>query len=512
MKISTILDHIDSGFMALPEFQRGYVWSRDQVRGLFQSLYRRYPVGSLLVWTTESNAVSHRGDSPMPVGVVKLLLDGQQRMTSLYGVARGRAPQFFDGDARAFTSLYFHLEQELFAFYQPLKMADDPLWIDVSKLMTGGVDRIGDHIKRLLGFPESVPRVGEYSARLSHLLGIADIELHIDDVTGADKSIDVVVDIFNRVNSGGTKLSQGDLALAKICASWPEARNKMKDRLAAWRESDYDFNLDWLLRSVNTVLTGRAGFKYLHNKGADEVSDGLERATKAIDTALNLIAGRCGLDHHRVLFGRYAIPVMARYLDQHRGPLDERERDKLLFWYLQAAMWGQFSGSTETGIDKALEAIAEPEGALDDLLEQLRLWHGTLRVEPEHFRGWSLGARFYPVLYMLTRVGEAKDWGTGLPLKATMLGRGSRLEVHHIYPKSRLYERGHDRTEVNAVANFCLLTKDTNLAISNRLPEEYFPEIEARHAGALASQWIPMDQDLWRVENYGSSAEFVGRK
>lgn len=502
MKISTILDHIDSGFLALPEFQRGYVWSRDQVRGLFQSLYRRYPVGGLLVWTTESSTASYRGDSPLPSGVVKLLLDGQQRMTSLYGVARGRAPQFFDGDARAFTNLYFHLEQELFAFYQPLKMADDPLWIDVSDLMTGGVDRIGDHIKHLLEFPECKPQIGEYSARLSHLLGIADIELHIDDVTGADKSVDVVVDIFNRVNSGGTKLSQGDLALAKICASWPEARNTMKAQLTVWQESGYDFNLDWLLRSVNTVLTGNAGFKYLHDRGADEVSNGLERATKAIDMALNLIAGRCGLDHHRVLFGRYAIPVMVRYLDQHRGPLDERERDKLLFWYLQAAMWGRFSGSTETEIDRALEAIADPEGALDRLLEQLRLWHGTLQVEAAHFSGWGLGARFYPVLYMLTRVGEARDWGTGLPLKATMLGQGSRLEVHHIYPKSQLYRRSHSKTAVNSVANFCLLTKDTNLAISNRLPEEYFPEIEARHAGALASQWIPMDRDLWRVENY----------
>lgn len=502
MKISTILDHIDSGFMALPEFQRGYVWSRDQVRGLFQSLYRRYPVGGLLVWTTESSAAEHRGGSPLPAGVVKLLLDGQQRMTSLYGVARGKAPLFFDGDARAFTGLYFHLEREVFAFYQPLRMADDPLWIDVSELMTGGVHRIGDHIKRLVGLPECAARVGDYSARLSHLLGIADIELHIDDVTGADKSLDVVVDIFKRVNSGGTKLSQGDLALAKICASWPEARNEMKAQLAAWWESDYDFDLDWLLRSVNTVLTGEAKFRHLHNKGADEIRDGLNRATKAIDSVLNLIAGRCGLDRDRVLFGRYAIPVMARYFDQHQGPLDERERDLLLFWYLQAAMWGRFSGSTETAIDKALEAIATPEGALDRLLEQLRLWHGTLLVEPAHFRAWSLGARFYPVLYMLTRMGEAKDWCEGIPLKATLLGRRSRLEVHHIFPKAQLYKHDYDRTEVNALANFCLLTKACNLRISSRLPEEYFPEVESNHPGALASQWIPMDRDLWRIENY----------
>ena len=110
MKISTILDHIDSGHMALPEFQRGYVWNRDQVRGLFDSLYRRHPVGGLLVWATESKTATHRGDGPLAAGVVKLLLDGQQRMTSLYGVVRGKPPKFFDGNAQAFTGLRFHLE------------------------------------------------------------------------------------------------------------------------------------------------------------------------------------------------------------------------------------------------------------------------------------------------------------------------------------------------------------------------------------------------------------------
>ena len=92
MIISTILDYIDNGDIALPEFQRGYVWNRDQVRRLFLSLYQRHPIGGLLVWVTESRTVSHRGEGSLAPGVVKLLLDGQQRMTSLYGVARGNPP------------------------------------------------------------------------------------------------------------------------------------------------------------------------------------------------------------------------------------------------------------------------------------------------------------------------------------------------------------------------------------------------------------------------------------
>lgn len=506
MKISTVLDHIDSGHMALPEFQRGYVWNRDQVRGLFDSLYRRHPVGGLLVWATESKTAAHRGDGLLAAGVVKLLLDGQQRMTSLYGVVRGKPPKFFDGNAHAFTGLRFHLEGESFEFYQPVKMKDDPLWIDVTELMQQGTAGLGAFVTRLSAQPALAPKVGDYVARLSRLLGITDVDLYVEEVTGADKSLDVVVDIFNRVNSGGTKLSKGDLALAKICADWPEGREAMKAKLKEWGKADYHFTLDWLLRSVNTVLTGEAKFQHLHEKTAAEVQDALARATKHIDTSLNLISGRLGLDHDQVFFGRFGVPVMARYLDQRQvkkfGPMGEQERDKLLFWFVQAAMWGRFSGSTESFIDQDLAALEGPDSGLDKLLEQLRLWHGGLRAEPGHFTGWSLGARFYPVLYLLTRMGESRDWGTGLPLKASLLGKMSRLEVHHIFPKAQLYKRHYKRPEVNALANFCFLTKDTNLHITDRLPEEYFPEVEAAHKGALVSQWIPDDPALWKIERF----------
>ena len=502
MKISTVLDHIDSGHIALPEFQRGYVWSREQVRGLFHSLYRRHPVGGLLVWATEAKGTAHRGEGPLAAGIVKLLLDGQQRVTSLYGVMRGHPPKFFDGNESKFTGLRFHLEEEVFQFYQPVKMRDDPLWVDVTKLMQEGNDGLGELIKKLGTNPEQAEKISEYIGRLSKLLGIADIELHDDEVTGADKTLDVVVDIFNRVNSGGTKLSKGDLALAKICAEWPDARDTMKAKLREWEEAGYKFTLDWLLRSVNTVITGEAQFSYLHDRDSLDIQDGLQRATKYIDDCLNIIAGRLGLDHDRVLFGRFAVPVMVRYLDQKGGTLSANERDKLLFWFAQAGMWGRFSGSTETIIDRDLAALEGSMGGLDALLKELQLWHGELRIEPGHFASWSLGARFYPVLYMLTRMGESRDWGNGLPLRANLLGKMSQLEVHHIFPKARLYKCGHGRPQVNALANYCFLTKGSNLSILDRLPEEYFAEIEERYPGALASQWIPDDHNLWKIENY----------
>ena len=468
-----------------------------------ESLYRRHPVGSLLVWVMSADGVHFRGGKELSEGVVQLLLDGQQRITSLYGIMRGTPPPFFDGNSQAFTGLYFNREEEEFRFHQPTLMQDTTAWIDVSTLMRDGNAGLGKYILSISQHLRLASEQGKYIGRLTSILGIKDIDLHVEEVTGPDKSVDVVVDIFNRVNSGGTKLSEGDLALAKICASWPEGRERMQSVLERWRESGYSFSLDWLLRNMNAVITGEARFVHLHKTPTNTIQDGLARAEKSIDYALNHIAGRLGLDHDRVLFGRNALPVMSRYIDCRGGHLeDSAERDRLLCWYFQSAMWGRFSGSTESTLDADFEAIADEAHGTDRLYEQLRLWHGSLQVEPAHFRGWSLGARFYPVLYALTRVREAKDWGNGLPLKSLMLGKMSALEVHHIFPKSLLYKNEFKKSQVNAVANYCFLTKDTNLQIGARPPSEYFLEVQRNNPGALASQWIPMDRELWKTENY----------
>ncbi len=500
MKIATILDQIDLGSMALPEFQRGYVWNRDQVRSLVQSLYRRYPIGSLLVWVTRVESAAARGDGPLPPGVVKLLLDGQQRMTSLYGIIRGRPPRFFDGNAQTFTGLYFHLEDETFEFYMPTKMKGNPLWVNITELMQTGV---GKFIGRLFALPELMPRMDTYIQRLTAIEGIKNIDLHVEEVTGEDKTVDVVVDIFNRVNSGGTKLSKGDLALAKICAEWSGARQEMKGLLAGWERAGFYFNLEWLLRNVTTILTGEALFSALKDVTATDFRAGLVKAQNACNYLLNMISGRLGLDHDRVLGGRYAFPVMARYLVLRGGKLHSaQERDRLLYWYVHSFLWGRFAGSTETVLNQDLGVLEPVDGALDRLIEQLRLSRGSLDIRPEDFAGWSLGARFYPMLYLLTRVSGSLDWGSGVPLSANLLGRLNTLQVHHIFPKALLYDYGYQKPEVNAIANYCFLTQAANLAISDKKPEVYLREIEARYPGALASQWIPQDPDLWKLENY----------
>lgn len=500
-KISTILDKIDNGSIALPVFQRGYVWSRKQVSELFSSLYNGYPVGSLLIWETSSPDVQTRGGISSPSAPRQILLDGQQRMTSLYGVIRGNEPAFFDGNAHAFQNLQFHLADETFEFYQ-VKMQKDPLWIDVTELYLKGTEGVEPIIESL---HDKGIETGTYLGRLLKLLNIKERDLHIESVTGEDKTIDIVVNIFDRVNSGGTKLTRGDLALAKICSEWHEARENMKSKLSKWENLGYDFSLDWLLRIINVMTTGRALFIYMHKVNTPQVQDGLLRAEKHIDTALSMISNRLGLDHNQVLFAKLAFPVITYLLNTQEDILSPERRDKLLYWYIQAGMWGRYSGSAESTIESDLLIIQETpstEDPIDRLLTELRRWRGRLSVEAQNFHGSTRGNRFYSVLYMMTRMGQARDLCDGLPLYNGRLGEIPQLELHHIFPKWQLHQLGHDTRSKNALANFCFLTKESRQEIRRRSPNDYLAEMADKHPDVLESQWIPLDSKLWEARNY----------
>lgn len=258
-----------------------------------------------------------------------------------------------------------------------------------------------------------------------------------------------------------------------------------------------------LLRCVNTIATGEALFNALEGVDVATFADGLKRAEKHVDYLLNLISTRLGLDHDRVLGSRYSFPVLARYIDQKGGTLsDPEERDRMLYWYVNTALWGRYSGSVESVLNQDLRLIESLDGGIERLIGQLRQNRGNLRVSPEDFYAWSRGARFYPLLYMLTRQSNSKDWESGVELSANLLGKGSALHLHHIFPKSLLYEYGYERAEVNSLANFTFLTQDTNLKVSNRDPAEYLAEYAETQPGVLISHWIPMDRELWRLENY----------
>jgi hypothetical protein len=506
MKIADILSDIDNEALALPVFQRGYVWKRRQVRDLMASLYHGYPVGSLLTWTTRAEQAEVRNDDALRTsGPIDLLLDGQQRVTSLYGIIRGNPPTFFDGDAKAFTDLYFNLESEEFEFYAPVRMRNNPLWISVSGLFASSDDT--QWMGQLPDADEYNANLRTYMRRAQKIDEIQNVDLHISRITGDDKTADIVVDIFNRVNSGGTKLSKGDLALARIGAHWPEVRAEMQQRLAKWEIVGFGpngANLDWLLRCMNAVVNENSEFERLvpEENGIQRIQDALQQTERAVDYLLEATRSHLYMDIDRVYNSKAAFPVMVKYLVDNGGKLaNQTDLARLMHWYVSIAIRGRFSGPVETVINQDLTALKEAE-PIDALLRNLRQSHGERDVTHEDFDLNYTRARFYPLLYIMTRIHDARDWCTGNRLRHHSLGDHTNLELHHIFPKARLRDAGISPNDANNLGNIAFLTKECNLHIGSKQPAEYMPEVAANWPGVLESQWIPVDRELWKVENY----------
>ena len=138
--IQDLLNQISRDEILLPEFQRGYVWNRDQVRGLMQSLYRKHPTGHLLIWRTYKPSPV-RGGEAVRDGHSLLLLDGQQRLTTLYVLFRGEAPRFYEGES-LFFKLYFNMQTEEFRFWQKSLMESNPAWIGVHEFLREGLNAL----------------------------------------------------------------------------------------------------------------------------------------------------------------------------------------------------------------------------------------------------------------------------------------------------------------------------------------------------------------------------------
>ena len=504
MKVIDILNNIDNGVLALPVFQRGYVWKRRQVKDLMNSLYHEYPVGALLTWTTGVEQVEVRGNGQARTsGAIQLLLDGQQRVTSLYGLVRGKPPNFFEGDARSFTDLYFNLNDEEFDFFVERRMRNNPLWVSVTCLFADN----NDWISPLTGNQEYAAGVSDYVQRGLKVRQIGNVDMPILEITGSDKTTDVVVDVFNKVNSGGTKLSKGDLALARIAASWPEVRTEMQQRLSNWESVGFGpngANLDWLLRCMNAIVNENSEFERLvpETNGIERIQDALRQTEKAVDYLLEAMRTHLYMDADRVYNSKASFPVMVKYLVDNGGRLDDQSGlARLMHWYVSIAIWGRFSGPTETIINQDLAALADPD-PIESLLRNLRQSQGERNVTHENFDLNYTRARFYPLLYIMSRIRDARDWGTGNRLRHHSLGDHTNLELHHIFPRAYLNRHGISANDINNLGNIAFQTRETNRVLTDRAPADYMPEVTANWPGALESQWIPTTPDLWEVANY----------
>jgi len=535
--VQELVGMIQRGELRLPEMQRRYVWRSTRVRDLLDSLYRGYPSGAILLWETDESvplqdfAVTQQAN---PYQSTRLLLDGQQRLTSLSAVIRGEHVTV--RSRKKPIDLLFNLEHpDQLAFITEVhedakddedivedeadstddelqrrfdkmtfvvatrKLEQMPHWVKVSDvfktdedapfLERAGIEKVND------------PRFKKYSQRLARLRGIRDYMYRMD-VLERSMSYDEVTEIFVRVNSLGAKLRSSDLALAQITAKW---RNSLKIFLSFQQEctsAGFELDLGLYLRNLIVFATEQSRFLTVGKLSLDKLQSAWKECRLGMEFALNFLRSNVGIDSPALLSSPFILITLAYYGHKRQYDIDPEDARNLRFWVLVANAKGRYSrGSSETLLDQDLSTIKQNQGA-PELIDRLRLQVGRLDVTANELEGRNQRSALFKTMFLAFKAAGAKDWRSNLSIALDHTGSHHRLQFHHIFPKAVLKGHYTDR-EADDIANLAFIGGKTNRAISDKPPEKYFPNIiEKAGKAAFISQCIPTDNNVLTVDSY----------
>lgn len=538
--VEELVGRIERGQLRLPEMQRRYVWKSTRVRDLLDSLYRGYPSGAILLWETADEVPLQDMAVPQqanPYQATQLLLDGQQRLTSLSAVIRGE-PVKVRGKRRP-LELLFNLEHpdELALVTEideegeddeDVELGDDeadsdqddlqkrfdrmafvvatrklehlPHWVKVSDvfktdedapfLTRAGIEKISD------------PRFKKYSSRLARLRGIRKYVYRMD-VLGRELSYQEVAEIFVRVNSLGAKLRSSDLALAQITARWRQSLASFEAFQRICAERGFDLELGVHLKNLMAFATGQSRFLTVGSLKLQALKDGWEASCRGMEFALNFLKNNAGIDSPALLSSPFMLIAVAYHGHKRRFELDAEEARRLRHWVLVANAKGRYSrGSSETILDQDL-AILRSGGGAQDLLDALRKQAGRLDVAAEDLEGRNQRSALFKTMFLAFRDAGAKDWRSQTVIALDHAGSHHRLQFHHIFPKALLREGEHVGREADDIANLCFIGGKTNRQISDKPPSHYFPPLlEKAGRAVFDAQCIPTAPELLATGSY----------
>ena len=483
ISIGALAERVRDGELALPEIQRSFVWNRPQVRDLLDSLYRAFPIGTLLLWRAGdigySRAIESAATGGSQANQTDYVLDGQQRLTALARV-------IYDGD----PDIRFNLDTERFEVANAA-IRRDSNWIPVTDIFSKGAARVA--MERDL-IRDGGAKAEDALERLNRVAEIRNISVPVHTLDGFD--YEEVTEVFVRVNSKGTRLRQAELAIAQLAFRLP---GMVTDELKAFEDelddSGYDIDLRFLVRCLTAVATNQSRFRALGTADPKEIESAWRDTRRAIEYFLNLAGENLGLESWDWVPSNNALVVPVAYLA--RRPFDEVDRNGLLRWFLLSSIWQRYSGSAETSMDQDLRLVRDPSPF--DALERVLLQDvGRLEVSAEDLDDAGVRSAFFLTAYLACRQRGAEDWATGVALSSTNLGTQHLLELHHIFPRAQIADR-YDRKDVNEIANIAFISKAANLKIGKTPPAEYLHDIPRDR---LEQQFVPTDPTLWEIDAY----------
>lgn len=513
MKISTALEKIDEHQLFVPAFQREYVWKRDDAKQLIDSLIKEYPTGTMLTWETANPPElkgPHRYNKKQ--GAVRILLDGQQRITTLYMLVRGEIPPYYTAaeilnDTRG---LYVNVETLELAYFSKTKMENDPRWQNITNIFQRKI-RAKDIVRELEAKGEMVSRERDDTMddNTRTIENILDRDFP-EQTIPVRASVREAIDIFYKVNASGVSLTDAELALAQISGYWPEARDVFKKKLAELAEEGFVFKLDFVIYVLLGCLYHLGSeMKKLHDADNNEQ---IRAAWKLLDEQIldyvaSVMRSHAFVDHTDEINSVYAlIPIIVYCYNKGGKHLTDAEIRKLVKWFYYSQIRTRYVSQLPQKLDRDLRIIKESNIPFDELLAVIDE-ERRLEITPDEFVGRSISHPLFGLLRWYLKSRNAVCFTTGVALRHAM-GRKYALENDHVFPYSKLKAQGYGQENrlkyslAQELTNRAILTHVANRAKGAMDAKAYLADVQARFPDALALQCVPEDTELWEIENY----------
>jgi hypothetical protein len=503
LKIKDLISEMTQGSIRIPEIQRSYVWKRSQIAKLLDSIYRGFPTGSILLWDTAQEVIfkdmqTNLGRNVRPDFVPKIVLDGQQRLTSLGKV--------FDQATPKQDRIIFNVAAEVFEPYSPRNSAD-PRWVDVTQLLTDELSELDvlEHLKDagLVDWNDRDERRSIHE-RLKKLSAIREYQYPVELVREDD--LEIVTEVFIRVNSGGTRLREAELALARLAWKLPGSIvgpfGQMEE---ACEERGFDLDTRFLMRSLISTATRQSRFRDLKafwERPVKEIEHAWERTENGLRLALDFVEGNIGIPGSELLPSQFSlIPLVVVFSE--REQLSGEEEKTLRRWCLLANAFSRYVGASETTLNQDLTILGNGceniAGLLDQLLRDLR---SEPKINAQDLERAGTSSPFFLLSYLAAVQRNATDWFKGIRIRRDSFADDQNIEYHHIFPKKLLNARGIDRYTRDEMANIAFLGQKANRRILARQPADYLAEIAEHDPARLEAQCVPMDRSLWELDRY----------
>jgi hypothetical protein len=544
-KVSELVEMIERGEIRLPEMQRKYVWKASQVRDLFDSLYKGYPSGAILLWDATEDVPLQQfavGQKDNPIHSAKLLLDGQQRLTSLSAVLRGepvtvrrrkrpiellfnldhpeKVDEFDeiddddlieddndfvdeDDDENLFSDddideVQKRIRNSTF-IVRAFNMDNYPNWIPVSEVFTSS-----DNTKIIKSAGVSNmddPRFTLYNDRLTRLRAIKDYQYRLD-ILEKNLTYDEVTEIFVRVNSLGTRLRGSDLALAQITAKWRGSLSTFQEFENKCVEEKFPLEIGLIVRNLVVTATSQSKFKTVTNISKEKLQENWDISKKGIEFALNFLKYNCGITSPTLYSSSLLIANISYVAIKNNFKLTNQQSEKLKQWTLIANAKGRYSRSSSESILDQDIAVTRDGGSVDDLISKLESQFGRLDIQATDLVGSNQRSSLFRTLFIALEKDGAQDWATSLKISLDSSGLQNKLQYHHIFPKAVLKSKFKKR-EIDDLANLAFIGGKTNREISNKEPIKYLPKMIKEYGkDVFVKHLIPLDEELYKIENY----------